>query len=488
MQEQQVLSSRLVAQNKKLTLETKIRDAAVSLSKANATYKSVNKQTSEQLDSANRKVENAQKELWRISERANEVQRKLLEHRAGVLSHSVRSLERKNAPPDASDTSGYSTPSRTSQLSPVTASSATSIQSMSSKGRFDGAHFFAGHSEAILPHSPQVSQSKALANGPSPMELEEKLKGTTIALEAAAAKQAEIEQELSLIRLEKEETERSLGLELQSAEEFARSLQEQLQRYGDIESQLRVMEEERDGLLGDRVELEERRHEVEDLKQRIQELEAKSGEAVMASEGALAIAAGAHMAELQKRDEELHAIKRQLEEERAAWSLEKATLMGDMTDHVVKLQQDAAAGSGSKAQLDELTQSLSALIQAHGVEVAAGPAPAALVAALGRHLEDVQSHVGEHALAQEDWAAQRSQLEDEAHSLAEKNQILSKQLDNAMRERDEARVEVRNLELQIQVCCILHLVASLLPVEIIDSGCCGRRVKSTACAVRWRRR
>ncbi|KAJ2955023.1 hypothetical protein NUW54_g14777 [Trametes sanguinea] len=48
--EYQVLSSRLVALNKKLTLETKIRDAALSLSKANASYKNVSKQTSEQLD------------------------------------------------------------------------------------------------------------------------------------------------------------------------------------------------------------------------------------------------------------------------------------------------------------------------------------------------------------------------------------------------------------------------------------------------------
>ena len=81
--------------NKKLQLETKIRDAAVSLSKANATYKNVNKQSSEQLDNANRKVETTQRELWKVSERVNEVQRKLLEHRASVLSYSLRSLRRR---------------------------------------------------------------------------------------------------------------------------------------------------------------------------------------------------------------------------------------------------------------------------------------------------------------------------------------------------------------------------------------------------------
>ena len=80
---------------KKLQLETKIRDAAVSLFKVNAAHKNVSKRTSEQLEAANRKVENVQKDLWRLSERTNEVSKKLLEHRAGVLSFQLRSLETK---------------------------------------------------------------------------------------------------------------------------------------------------------------------------------------------------------------------------------------------------------------------------------------------------------------------------------------------------------------------------------------------------------
>jgi hypothetical protein len=82
---------------KKLALETKIRDAALSLSKVNSTYRGVAKKTSEELDAANRKVDFAQMEFWKVSERVNEVYRKLLEHRAGVLSFSVRSMEEKQA-------------------------------------------------------------------------------------------------------------------------------------------------------------------------------------------------------------------------------------------------------------------------------------------------------------------------------------------------------------------------------------------------------
>ena len=145
-----MLSSRLDAMTRKLQLETKIRDAAVSLSKANASYKNVSKQTTEQVEAGNRKIESVQADLWRISERANGVQRRLLEHRAAVLSHSVRSLEKKIAPPDGdSTTSGYTSPSRSSQMSP-TSSSVTSMTTVSSKGRFE--HFFAGHSDAVVPH------------------------------------------------------------------------------------------------------------------------------------------------------------------------------------------------------------------------------------------------------------------------------------------------------------------------------------------------
>ena len=446
-----MLSSRLVAMNKKLTLETKIRDAAQSLSKANAAYKSVNKQTSEQLDAANRKVDLSQKELWRVSERAAEVQRRLLEHRAGVLSHSVRTLERKNAPADASDNSGYSTPNRSSQLSPVTASSATSIQTVSSKGRFEGAHFFAGHSDTMLLHSPRPPLSAALPNGAFPADLEEKLKDAEEALEAATAKQAELEQELSMTRLEKEQAETTLSLELRTAEDTVQSLQGQLFQLQEAEQQLQAMEEERTVWLGERVELEDRRPEVEELKQKIEELEEGHSVAATASEGALALAAGAHLAEMHKKDQELEAVKRRLEEERAAWSLEKATMMGDLNEHVVKLQQDVVSGTGTKAQLDECVDSLRSLVQDHGLEIAAGAAPAVLVGALSKHLIDVKSQVNDHSRAQQEWAAQRTQYEESARGLSEKSQALGQQLDGLKRERDEARAEVKNMEIQLQV-------------------------------------
>ena len=102
------MSSRLAAMSKKLTLETKIRDAALSLCKVNASHKKVSQQSTDQLNTANARVDSAQKEYWKISNRANKVHKKLMEHRAGVLSFSVRSMEKKLSPQLADNTdSGY---------------------------------------------------------------------------------------------------------------------------------------------------------------------------------------------------------------------------------------------------------------------------------------------------------------------------------------------------------------------------------------------
>lgn len=439
--------------NKKVALETKMRDAAVSLSKLNATSKAVSKQTSEQLDTANRKLEAAQKELWRMSERAGEVQRKLLEHRAGVLSHSVRALERKNGTADNSDTSlsGYSTPNRSSQMSPITASSATSVHTVASKSRFDGAHFFAGHAEAMLPHSPRVpplpTGAAVAVNGMNVSELEAKLQEATTALEAATTRQMEMEQELSLVRLEKEEVETSLGMQLRVSEESSSGLQGEIDRLKAVEDQ---MEQQQAAWMSERSELEDRKQEVEELKRKVGELEAL-GAGVAAVEGVLAMERGAHLAELQKRDEELAAMKQRFDADRTAWDTEKAMLMSEMNVHVAQLQED---GSGNKAQLDGVMGSLGAIMQAHGIELAvplAAASPAIVAAALGGHLKNVKTKLDEHAQARQELASQQGKLEDEVRNLTDRCQTLSQQLEQNRQERDDAKGEVRSLEVQLQV-------------------------------------
>jgi CII-binding regulator of phage lambda lysogenization HflD len=284
---------------KKLNLDTKIRDAAMSLSKVNASYKHMSKQTDEHLESANRRVEIAQRELWRISERSSEVHKKLLEHRAGVLGFSVRNLEEKmSSPPstNGADESGYSTPNRSSQMSP-TSSSVTSA-STSSKARFDGAHLFAGHADAVVPKMPKGSLSIGA--------LEEKLRTATQAMNAATQRQAEMARELSHLRLEKEQVETTMGMELQNAEENIRSLEK-----GRSEGADKQLEESKR-------EKKAWERERETLESRLEVLEGKSGELTQVKQ---------LLAEAKEKSRaEIWEAREQWEADKAQWEKDKAEL------------------------------------------------------------------------------------------------------------------------------------------------------------------
>ncbi|CAL1700354.1 unnamed protein product [Somion occarium] len=426
--EYQVLSSRLVALNKKLQLETKMRDAALSLSKANASYKNVSKQSADQLDAANRKVETAQKELWKVSERANEIQQK------------------KIAPPDTasgdtSTNSGYSTPNRSSQISP-TATSMTSLQSASSKARFE--HFFAGHSDAVTPSTPRRPPTTAEVQ-----ELEEKLKAATSALEAANAKQAKMSRELSLLRLDKEQIETTLSMELQNAEDTINALEKETDRWEEVDVQYRKLQEEKDVWEQEHVELESRRQEVGELQQRVQLLEQRSGEA-SDIEQLIVKERETHKVEIESKSRELDQAKQAWEADRAAWELEKSTLESQIQESAAKLQEALVAGE-HKAKLDECFDALRDLVQVHGILlVTREPTLTGLVASVGHHLENFSIKLTANTRAQEEWAAVRTKLEEDVRVGLDKREALFEELDKARRERDEVKSEVRDLQGQLQ--------------------------------------
>ncbi|EIW76297.1 hypothetical protein CONPUDRAFT_139697 [Coniophora puteana RWD-64-598 SS2] len=275
-----MLSTRLLAMQKKLSLETKIRDAALNLSRVNAPHKTVSRQTEEQVAAAERKVDEAQKELWRVADRANDVQRRLLEHRAGVLGYTVSKMERTMAPPqlpphlpfdddyaaNGIGSGGPSTPSRALSPGASSVASATSATTHSSAARFDGAHLFAGHAQAQLPRAPP-SVVEVLA-------LEARLRKATDALADANRRQAESARELAHLRLEKAQVEATMSMELQSAEENAAALETELR------PRLEGLLAEREAWEADRARLEEREEEVERLEGRLEALEERSGESV----------------------------------------------------------------------------------------------------------------------------------------------------------------------------------------------------------------
>lgn len=90
------LSNRIDASKRKLALESKVRDAALSLSRLYSKNRKprrsllggvsdVTGRTDEELTASNRKCEELSQELWRLNNRAMEIQRRLLQHSAGIL-------------------------------------------------------------------------------------------------------------------------------------------------------------------------------------------------------------------------------------------------------------------------------------------------------------------------------------------------------------------------------------------------------------------
>lgn len=435
--EEHVLASRLVAANKKVALETKIRDAAISLSKVNAAHRKVSKQTEEQVGAANRRVDTAQKELWRVSERANHVHSRLLEHRAGVLSLSVRSLEKKVTPPlpnmidAAGHDSGYDTP-----MSPISVS--TSSARTRTAARFDGAHLFAGHADAVTP------KRKAPPGSADEIEaLERKLKAATDALAAAGKKQAETARELSMMRLEKDTVE----FELQSATETIASLEQELPK---VEDEIQGFTRERQHWDEERVQwqakLREADERAQDADARLRDTEdrlADSDDRLQDADDRL------RDAEDRLRDAE----DRLRESERRMQDAEDG-LRGQgesESAEVARLRQDLQA---ERERLNLGIDTVRALIEGHGIKLGVsargGESLERYLDALGIHLEGVAASADSAARERQEWDATRRRLEEDVRAGFDKREGLVREVEEARREREEARRDVRDLENRIK--------------------------------------
>ncbi|EJD01560.1 uncharacterized protein FOMMEDRAFT_126587 [Fomitiporia mediterranea MF3/22] len=372
--EYQVLEARLHAMQKKLKLETKIRDAAASLVKVNSRHKAVSKQSTEQLEVANRKVESAQKELWQLSERTNEINKKLLEHRAGVLSFALRSLETKVA--GGNEDSGYTMSLRSTQMSPTS----SEISYSSSKTKFDGAHLFAGHENALPPLSPRKLPSAAEVS-----ILDERVKEANSKLQAATEAQNEARREAAMLKVELEGLETSLALELQSAEEKVATMRSEVQKVGMLESQLRGLTAERESWTKER---EEKQYEIDRLEQRLEMMQDKSNEAM-----------------------------------------------------------------GTEQRIVELESALDALqsmMHSHSLNLPNDTPPARRVSYLGTYLEDVQSRLNANLRQREEWEDLRHKLEEDLRVGLDSRESLSRELEEARREREGYQEKNRSLEAQLR--------------------------------------
>lgn len=434
------MTSRLGAMTKKLALETKIRDAALSLCKVNASHKKISQQTTDQLNAANARVDSAQKEYWKVSNRANEVHKKLMEHRAGVLSFSVRSMEKKLSPQLADD-SGYDSSNRSTLISPASSSFTAAI---SSKSRFDGAHLFAGHADTIVPKH-KLSAEAAAAEIAS---LEEKLKAVKDSLTAAGKKQAEMARELSMVRLEKQEVETMMGMDLQAAEETIAALDKEIPRLEMLDSEVRQLREEKGIWEQERADLKEREKEVEFLQARLTDMKTKTGEVAGGVEKMLADIRENSRRQLEEKESEIEMLKQQWENDRIAWQRERADLEDEKMEDLARLQDEMDRLREEDDQVlqqagEELNAGLSTsqdLVKKYGIVLLSRDASLrGLLNAIGTHIQTVHAKLETYAQAESEWDDLRRKLEDDVKSGLDKRETLSRELEDALRGRDAAR-------------------------------------------------
>ncbi|KAH9482362.1 hypothetical protein JR316_0004462 [Psilocybe cubensis] len=397
--EHQLLSQRQEALSQKLSTETKIRDAALSLARINASNSAKQQQTAEQLDVANSRVSQTQSELYRVSTSLAQLHATLMEHRAAVLSFSVRSLEHKLSGATGADDSGYDSSNRSTLTSPATT---FSVLSSPSSSKFEGAHFFAGHADAVVPRrklSPEAAAAEIQA-------LQTKLASAKEALEAAGKKQADMSRELSMIKLEKQEIETMFALEKE-----------------DQLSEINRFKREKDEWERQRTQLVKAEGDAEVLRQQLADIEAKSnGES-----------AGLR-AQLEEREQEIEEMRRAWEEERQMWEDEKM-------EDLARLQEEFdSRGDQPNEELEAGLASIQTIVKKHGVALySRDNSLLGLLDSVSTHLDGVQTKLEEYSRKEAEWDTLRRKLEDDVRNGLDRREAMARELEDVRRERDVIR-------------------------------------------------
>ena len=348
---------------------------------------------------AESRVNVAQTELQRVSERASEVERKLLEHRAGVLGYSVAKMEKNTM--SSEDLPGPRTPNRTSALSSVTTTSAAST------ARFDGAHLFAGHVDAQIPKAPPTAADI--------VSLEDKLRSATEALNAA-------NQNIAVLKAGLEEAREQWGAEKATMEKGKLAEVGQLR---ELDNAKRYLEVEKAVIQENKLtELGALRDEFENARE-----DWKAERVVM-----------------EEKLAGLDALRDEFENAREDWEEERVVMEAKLAglDALQDELEDARAGGEARAELDEAMDALRTVVQLHGIEAPPDPSLQILLSSVQSHLEKLSSALQEHS-------DMHAHLEDELQVYVEKNETLSKDLETVRQERDNAQLEIISLESRVKV-------------------------------------
>lgn len=376
-----------------------------------------------------------------------------MEHRAAVLSFSVRDMEKKISPSATSYDFGYD-----SNRSTISTPARTSITGLS-EPKFEGAHFFAGHSDAIIPKkrlSPEATAAE-IAN------LETKLKAATESLAAAGKQRLELARELSLARLEKQEVEAMRDLDLQAAQETILALEEELPRLENLDLERQSLLLEKEEWVRERSRLEEQSRQVEILRNQITDLETKSGEA--ATERLLVEIREEYQGQLEGKEREIDELRRQWELGQEEWKRERAEWEDDRENSLQRLQEMERLGGQDEDVLQHISQELDdglvtlrQMIREHGIAlVSREPSLKDLLEALRSHLQAVHSNIEEYKLSEVDRSATIRKLEDDMRAELSKREALTRELESTKKDRNFAKTEARNLQVIVMKFQMHHL-------------------------------
>jgi hypothetical protein len=411
-----VLSSRVGALQRKLATEVKIRDAAQTLARLNSSNSSpsnISRQSSSALEIAERKVAAAQTELWRLQERVANVDRRLLEHRAGVLGAALAGAERAQAKEH-----NISIPDTDSGFrSPLSSASSLAVTTP----RFDGAHFFAGHEGAIVPRMQLRGADIVLDSGgggsASQQELEE-LEAKLVAAEALVQeREAQLEEARITAASELENARAVAANELADARtEGASEVALVREHAGELEGRVAHLQQKLESSMrgkDDAAFLEER---IRTLERELEDTRSKADQARRKMESAWNVEKSAWASERVLLEQErgkwaatstaAAGLEEELEKERAMWEQEREELVEQAKDQIA----DAADG-------------LRVLVQRFDIPLfSRGSGINVLVDALGRYLEKHNAQVHEQFLVVE--VDKRSAMERELEAARDEIQAL----------------------------------------------------------------
>ncbi|KZT60191.1 hypothetical protein CALCODRAFT_507025 [Calocera cornea HHB12733] len=272
-----LLSTRLAALRGKLRTETKIRNAAESLARLHASHKRMSRTTGDQLDAAVRKVEQVEREIGKVAERAADVGRKLGEHRAAVLAWSLTMLERKvgispaplerdEGDDELSTADGSPTVFSADPRSPVSATTTRSAGTSRAgtpklgQGKFNGPHLFAGAEGATIPPVPRTPTAQRMAS------LEQQLRAAQDEADALRAREKALQAQLDRAAGEKRERAgevQAMRSDLRELEREVERLEGEEMRAGALQAELLELRREKGEWAAERRVLEGRTGELE---------------------------------------------------------------------------------------------------------------------------------------------------------------------------------------------------------------------------------